>query len=607
MGRVKQGVFLPARVYLLLVLFCGCASVACAGAERMITAVDLFDRMRGMWLGQLIGNAAGRETEGLYSGVEPNPAESVPWRIKLVWDADDDTDIEYVALHMLFASGFDCNWGEIAGEWLDHIAAKGIYVANKQAWSLMLDGHLPPETGSRTLNEHWYSIDAQISTEVLGAISPGLPQAAIELAGRFGRISNEGFAVHAAQVYAAMYAEAFFEPNVVALVRKGLEAIPVTSRTSRVILDVLDWYLQDAADGTLDWRAARRRLYDNYEGAASHGRYYNWAESTINLGATVLALLYGQGDFKRTVQIAVLEGWDCDCNAATAGGLLGIIHGFSGLPADLTDPATCGNIYLNSFRPGLPDPAAPLPQTDAITTVALYMLILAEENILRSGGSYTSNEWTRVYGIPASKTLVHEVEKPDPNGPGGLVGEALAAGIVVTPRASVASYDESRDRYSLYSIMDGVTDNSYNGRKPYSTYVADLAARPDKDWYELAFSRPAVFTGATFYEGDIVWNKMNTYYADDEPLGGFFEDLTVRVLHNGEYVEPNGVQVSTALDRLQMYQVITFAFAPTAGDAVRIIGAPGGSKRFTTILELEAHGQLAADTLKESATAGNIP
>ena len=606
MGRVEQGVFLPSRFQVLLVFFCACASVACTGAERTITAVDLFDRMRGMWLGQLIGNAAGRPTEGLYSSAEPNPAESVPWQIRLVWDADDDTDIEYVALHSLLMAGFDCNSAEIAGEWLDHITDKGIYVANKQAWRLMLDGHLPPETGSRTFNEHWYSIDAQISTEVLGAVSPGLPQMAIDLAGRFGRISNDGLAVHAAQVYAAMYAEAFFEPNVVELVRKGLEAIPASSRTSRVISDVLDWYLQDAADGVLDWRATRRKLYDNYEGAGSFSRYYNWVESTINAGATILALLYGQGDFKRTVQIAVLEGWDCDCNPATAGGLLGIMHGFSGLPADLTDPTICGNTYLNSSRPGLPDPAAPLPQADAVTTVALYMLVLAEENILRSGGSYTSNEWTRVYSIPALEGLVREVEKPDSNGPGGLVGEALAAGIAVTPRGSVSSYDESRDRYNLYSIMDSVTDNSYNGRKPYSTYVADAATRPDKDWYELAFSQPVVFTGVTFYEGDIVWNKMNTYYADDEPLGGFFEDLTVQVLRDGEYIEPNGVQVSAELDRLQMYQVVTFTFAPTAGDAVRVIGTPGGSKRFATILELEAHGELIADTLGGPISAGDL-
>ena len=33
-------------------------------AEKAIGADNLADKMRGMWLGQMIGNYAGRETEG---------------------------------------------------------------------------------------------------------------------------------------------------------------------------------------------------------------------------------------------------------------------------------------------------------------------------------------------------------------------------------------------------------------------------------------------------------------------------------------------------------------------------------------------------------------
>jgi ADP-ribosylglycohydrolase len=586
--RIRLGSLLTA--YLLI----GLGGVS-AYAERTITAVDLFDKLRGMWIGQLIGNAAGRATEGVYAGSEPDPNSAVPWQIKQIWDADDDTDIEYVALHILESCGFECDPCEIAEQWLAHIGSGGIYIANKQAWYLMLDGHVPPETGSRAYNEHWYSIDAQIGTETLGAVSPGLPQAAIDLAGKFGRTTNAGLAVHAAQFYAAMYAEAFFEPNVVELVTKGLDGVPESSRTAQVVSDVLDWYLEDAADGALDWRATRGKLYEHYQGVASLGRYYNWVESTINLGATVLALLYGQGDFKQTVQIAVLAGWDCDCNPATAGGLLGIVHGFSGLPPDLTDPASCGDLYMNVSRPGLPNPTGELPQYDSIMYIALRLLILARENILRNGGYYATEGRTGLYHIPEPEPLVAEADKPDPIGPAGLVGEALAAGIAVTPRASVQRFDESMDRNNLYAIIDGVTDNSYNGHRPYYTYVSDPAARPEQDWYELAFSTPVTFERVTFYEGDIVWAKINSYYRDDEPLGGFFEDLTVQVLHDGEYVEPEGVLMSADLDRFQMYQTITFSFAPTVGEAIRIIGTPGGMRRFTTVLELEAEGTLLAD------------
>ena len=593
LGRLQQGVRLHNRFSSAFFgILLAAALSGSSQADQILSATELFDKLRGMWVGQLIGNAAGRATEGTYSGAAPDPRDSVPWQIKQIWDADDDTDVEYVALHTLETCGFDCNSYEIAGQWLDHVGPGSIYIANKQAWYLMLDGRLPPETGSRSCNEHWYSIDAQICTEFLGAVSPGLPQTAMDLAGRFGGITNAGFAVHAAQFYAGMYARAFFEPNVVDLVRTGLEDLPRSSRTFEVISDVLDWYLEDTSDGPLDWRATRRRLYDRYQGAESLGRYHNWVESAINTGATVLALLYGQGDFKQTVQIAVLAGWDCDCNPATAGGLLGIIDGFTGLPEDLTDPALCGNLYQNVARPGLPDPAAELPQHEAITTIALRMLALAEKNILRNGGDITHTGVSRLYHIPEPNPAPFNPDINDPIGPAGLVGQALAAGIAVTPDASVASRNDNHDRYNLDSIMDGITDNSYNGRRPYHTYLSDPTARPEKDWYALLFDAPVRVDALTFYEGDILWGKINTYYRHDAARGGWFEDLTVQVLRRGQWIEPADVRISPDLDRFRMYQQITLSFAPTVGQGVRIIGTPGGTDRFTTILELEAQGRL---------------
>lgn len=262
----KAGTFLFSL--LIAVLF-----ILPAKAEKSIHLNDLHDKIHGMWLAQLIGNMAGRETEGHFSGSSPNLASSVPWVIRVpypsdsndpnFWEGDDDTDIEYVALHILEANSLDCNSQEIADQWLNHVSttyASGIYIANRQAWYLMKDGFIPPETGSRTYNEHWYSIDAQITTESLGAICPAMPQRAIELTDRFAQVTNEGFPVHTAQFYAAMYTNAFFEPNVITLVTEGLNAIPTTSRTHEVITDVLNWYIEDANDGDLDWTQTRKKV-----------------------------------------------------------------------------------------------------------------------------------------------------------------------------------------------------------------------------------------------------------------------------------------------------------------------------------------------------------
>lgn len=560
-----------------------------AGHERTISSVELLDKLRGMWIGQLIGNAAGRATEGVYSGAEPNPAPSVPWVIKQAWDADDDTDMEYVTLHILESHGFDCDPAEIARQWLDHVTPAGIYIANRQAWYLMRDGYLPPETGSRHYNQHWYSIDAQIETELLGALSPGMPQTAIDLAGKFGRITNAGFAVHAAQFYAAMYAEAFFEPNIPALVLGALAALPADSRTREVVTDAFDWYQEDAVDGVLDWRSARARLYENYQGARSFGRYYNWVESTINTGATVLALLYGQGDFKQTVQIAVLAGWDCDCNPATAGGLLGIVRGFAGLPCDLTDPNACGDLYINTARPGLPDPLAALPQSDSILSIATRMSALAQENILLNSGRITTGRFADFCHIPRQTPTIEGNNQPV-IGPSGLTARARAAGLTVTADACVARYDESKDRNNLNSIIDGVTHNSSNGIRPYWTYSPETPATPAEAWFQIRFSEPVILTGLTLFEGDIVWSHINTYYRDDRTLGGPIQDLRVTLITDGVSACPENIAFSDVTDPWTMYQSITITFTPALADGIRVTGTPAG--HFATILEIEPHGEL---------------
>jgi len=577
-------------------------SCASANAERTILRKDLEDKMRGMWLGQLIGNYAGRSTEGHYQS-NPNPEPNAPWILKADpdgWGADDDTDIEYIAMHILEANGLDCNSQTIARQWQKHITSSGIYISNKQAWYLMGDDYVPPLTGCRTYNEHWYSIDSQITTEVLGAISPGLVQAALDLTKKFATVSNEGFPVHAAQFYAVIYANAFFEPNVVTLINQGLEAIPNTSRTHNVITDALNWYLEDVNDGDPNWRQSRQKLYDYYMGAYDNGRYYYWIESTINTGATTLAILYGQGDYKETVQIGVLAGWDNDCNPATAGGLIGIINGYSGLPGDLTDPNICGNNYKNVYRPYLPDPNQYVPQYDTITNIAFRMADLAEENILEPNNYLDPNNCgyitnpddpnTKTYHLPTPKQIVPEAEKQDPNGPYELVYQALDAGIQVTTSASVEYHITTEDRRNLDSIIDGIVDNSYNGHKAYYSYLSDPILRPQKNWYQLNFSEPVKFETLSFYEGDLIWQEGNTYCKYDTSRGGFFTDLTVEILRDGKFIQPANLQMSEPLARCKIYQIITFTFSPTVGDAVRIIGTPGGTQQCTTIMELEATG-----------------
>jgi hypothetical protein len=53
----------------------------------------------------------------------------------------------------------------------------------------------------------------------------------------------------------------------------------------------------------------------------------------INFGASLVSLLYGDGDLKETIRIGTLAGWDSDNPTATWGGLIGFLIGKGGVEA----------------------------------------------------------------------------------------------------------------------------------------------------------------------------------------------------------------------------------------------------------------------------------
>jgi hypothetical protein len=556
-------------------------SATFARADTTILADTYRDKLHGMWLGQLMGNYAGRPREGYIQRGGLN--YTVDWNAATggqTWDGDDDTCFELLYADVLNSSS-DPNPAQIGQEWLDHLYPNSFYIANRQARQLMNQGFTPPQTGSSQYNMHWYAIDSQITTESLGAMSPGMRQRAAELTGRFASASNSGYPVHAAQFYAAMYAASAFEPNVEQLISKGLEVVPATSRTYQVIDDVVRWYQQDKLDDVLDWRATQTKVYDKYYGSACMGRAYNWVESTVNAGMTTLALLYGQGDYKNTVEIGVCAGFDSDCNPATAGGLVGMIYGYSGLPADLT--AACASDYQADAW------LRNMPLNRTVSQIVNGLQTAAEGQLLLGGGSISGSGAARTYHL-GDDLIQPPPEKPDPAGPKGLVGTVKAMGGTVTVSASVEVHNPNWDQHNLDAIIDGITDVSYDGHRAYSTYDGTNAQPSGGDFYQIDFGRKVRMRKLVFYEGEYAWGGVNTYPPVDSAVGGFFTDLVVEIGHQGSFTPVGNLQLSEPLDRCKFYQIIELTFDPADGDAVRIRGTAGGSAEFTTILELEAYG-----------------
>ena len=71
-------------------------------------------------------------------------------------------------------------------------------------------------------------------------------------------------------------------------------------------------------------------------------------------------MLYGEGDFQRTLDLSCAMGFDCDNRAATISGLLGVMYGAKSLPESLTKPIEgwekpFNDRYINITRFDMPD------------------------------------------------------------------------------------------------------------------------------------------------------------------------------------------------------------------------------------------------------------
>lgn len=598
-----------------------------ARAQRTVNADDYRGRLEGMWVGQMLGNYAGRQVEGrssfLYEGsttyqtAQPIYNYSVQWDAlrqghyyqknssNLVspsrWSGDDDTCLEFLYAHALSSDPAP----DTTALWRDHVSSSGLYIANKQAWlQINTYGKSADQAGSVRHNMHaGWAIDSQITTESLGAIAVGMRAKAAQLAGDFGGITNEGYSLHAAQFYAAMYAQAPFESNVETLVTKGLEVVPEGSWTREIITEAKTLYEADVADGSADnWLASRDAILN----LTRKDPGLVWVESGANTGLTTLAILYGQGNFMETVEYGVRGGKDSDCNPATAGGLVGMIKGIDGIEAELTEAGH--------------SPALPTEYDDSSTTVGLeksawtldevvgLLQGATEKQILAAGGSvengvYSLPDAGTGWDLPAPEAIV------SPAGPRGVVGQVLQEGgsvDVVVKRNGQALTDGQGDRSSFGSLIDGVVDLRYNGQLAFwtsgRTEFPDRPSLPEgetpTDAYELHFDQEILFTSVVFGEGDVLWSNINGDPSTSPLRGGYFEDLTIEILQDDEWVEVEGLALSESLDPLLYYQSIDLSFAPMEGMAIRLVGTAGGTEFFTSATEIEVFG-----VVPEPATA----
>lgn len=173
------------------------------------------------------------------------------------------------------------------------------------------------QTNGKTVAEQ---IGAQIFIDGWAMVAPGNPNLAAKLARAAASVSHDGEAVYAAQLWAAMEAEAFVSRDINHLLDVGLSFIPGMSLVARVIGRVRTWVAEDG-----DWTKTRQRIEDEY----GYDKFHGICHVIPNHAIMIMTVLYASDDFDEAMHIINTCGWDTDCNSGNVGCLVAIMLGLS--------------------------------------------------------------------------------------------------------------------------------------------------------------------------------------------------------------------------------------------------------------------------------------
>ena len=377
---------------------CGLGTLGAAEAYRALPLKTYRDKMVGGWLGQMAGVGWGGPTEFRWQG-KIIPEEKLPkWKPEMINQFhQDDIYVEMTFLRTLELYGWDVSIRQAGIDFAN--SRYPLWHANNAGRENLRAGIAPPDSGHPKFNRHADDIDYQIEADYAGLICPGLPQAAIELGEKFGRLMNYGDGLYGGQFISGMYAAAFFETNVEKVVRAGLACIPHGSQYAEAVRDVLRWHRQYPEDWTRTWQEVERKYHHNpaYRRFSCSGPDSDFdIDAKINGAYVVIGLLYGGGDLERTIKIATRCGQDSDCNPSSAGGVVGTILGRSGIPKRFVSALDTNAVFSHTAY-----------NFAKLTAVCER---LARQAVLRYGGRVAS-EPEETFLIPAQRPKPSPLEQ----------------------------------------------------------------------------------------------------------------------------------------------------------------------------------------------------
>lgn len=308
----------------LILLFAICLTqIAKSQNHQIILSVQQYrDRVEAVWTAQMLGAIMGFPFEHKVASTkwidQVNPkVNHAP--------VDDDWYYEMIAIRAFEKYGVNMTVDQLGKQWMENSA--GSWGSSEQARLLMMKGVEPPHTGHPRYNKLWYSIGPQFSCDVYGALAPGMPNLAAELARYYGHINGYAEGLDGGVFIAGIVSLGFSEKDPKIIVRKATQLIHPSSPYRKC----LDMIIAMADQGK-----TAKEIFQAVEDEW-HIEYPATNNAVANGGIVATSLWFGEGDFLKTVNLAfgAADFSDADCNAANAAAVVGAMHGMKAIPPHL--------------------------------------------------------------------------------------------------------------------------------------------------------------------------------------------------------------------------------------------------------------------------------
>ena len=328
----------------------------------------LYKKLLGAWTGRTCGCLLGKPVEGIRSG------ELIPFlketgnypmhRYILSTDAteevcshykfnlrnkpygdnvdgmpvDDDTNYVVLSQKIIEDYGRDFTSRDVASAWMKYQSVYSYFTAERIAYVNFIKCIMPPASAMyKNTAREW--IGAQIRGDYFGYINPGDPEKAAEMAYRDARISHVKNGIYGEMFASAMVSAAAVTDDIEQIILTGLSNIPSTSRLYESVMGIIEGYRNGVTvDECFDV------IHSAYDEHTDHG----WCHTISNAMIVAAALLYGKGDFGKSICIAVGMAFDTDCNGATVGSVLGMRNTIDGIDEYWKKPIN-GKIHTSIF------------------------------------------------------------------------------------------------------------------------------------------------------------------------------------------------------------------------------------------------------------------